>query len=105
MGQALNGKSQIEEMAAYRERLDTERKSREGKIDKERVAQEEKLRAIHEQEIKRMSDELEVVRKKEEAAMEAKMQAIDRQKKEAEKKVNDESGNMDKREKERILAE
>eukprot|EP01006_Ploeotia_vitrea_P026898 TRINITY_DN59815_c0_g3_i1.p2 TRINITY_DN59815_c0_g3~~TRINITY_DN59815_c0_g3_i1.p2 ORF type:complete len:1157 (-),score=209.00 TRINITY_DN59815_c0_g3_i1:3519-6989(-) len=103
--QAINGKTQIEEMAEYRDRLEAERKAREEKMEAERLEREEELRKSHEAEIARMEEELRKDKERQEAAMEVKRQAIERQKAEAEKKALDEAGTLDKKEKERILAD
>ena len=103
--QALNGKSQIQEMADYRERLERERKEREEKMELERHEQEDKLRKQHEAGLLKMEEELRVQKEKTEAAMDVKRQAIERQKEEAEKKALDEAGTMNKQEKDKILAE
>jgi hypothetical protein len=99
----MTGKSRQDELIEYRNRLETEKKQAEKKMQAEREANEAKLRSEHQKGLDMVKEKLEADRKKEEAVIEEKRKLLLRQKKEFEKKQADESGKLNVQEKQRIL--
>ena len=99
----MSGVSKEDELIAYRNRLEAEKKATEKKLLAEREANEAKLRSEYQANLEQVREKLDNDRKKEEAEIEEKKKQLFRQKKEFEKKQADESGRLNQKEKQRIL--
>jgi hypothetical protein len=100
-----SSKSQAEELEAYRQLVESEKKLREEKLAVERKEIEERLRQQHDSQVQQMQEELQRDMAKTEASYEAEKKALLERKEQMEREAADEKGVLDIKEKERILSE
>jgi hypothetical protein len=101
---SATGKSQIEEMAEYRSRLEQEKKAREEQMQRERHETEAKLREQMAADMERMQQQLAEDQRRAELEFDKRRLEVQKQREELERKQAEERGALDQQEKERILA-
>lgn len=101
--QQAAGKSQEEELRAYRERIEEEKRARAAELERERRETEERLRAQLQSEVDKIQQEIDEQQRKAEAEFERRKREVERQREELQKKQTAEMGEMDKAEKARIM--
>jgi len=102
--QEAGGKSQEEELLAYKARIEEEKRAREEEIAKERADTEQKLRDKMKEDMEKIQSAMAEEQKKAEAEFERKKKEVEKQREELQKKHADEKGEIDKAEKARILS-
>jgi hypothetical protein len=102
--QSSTGRTQEEELLAYRKKIEDERRAREEAIQREREQTEQRLREQHEAEVRKIAEDLEAEKRKAEAEYERKKREMDRQKEEMDRRQQNEMGEMDIAQKAKILS-
>jgi hypothetical protein len=102
--QSSTGRTQEEELLAYRKKIEDERRAREEAIQREREQTEQRLREQHEAEVRKIAEDLETEKRKAEAEYERKKREMDRQKEEMDRRQQNEMGEMDIAQKAKILS-
>jgi len=101
--QSSTGKTQEEELNAYKEKIEAEKKQREQELLRERNDTEQQMRLKLQEDLQKIQSNMEEEQKKAEVEIERKKRELARQREEMEKKSQNEMGEIDKAEKERIL--
>eukprot|EP00981_Chlorochromonas_danica_P012180 scaffold4601_cov146-Ochromonas_danica.AAC.2 len=101
--QKASGVSQEEALAAYKARIESEKRAREEALNKERIESEAALRAKLQEDMAKIQKDLEEEQKKAEAEFDRKRQEMERQKEELRKKQEQDMGTLDHLEKQRIM--
>ena len=105
LAKAGGGLSQIEEMAAYRARLENDKKAREEAARIEREEKEREMRQKMADEMLALQQQLAEDQRKAEEEFALRKAEVMKQREELEKKSADEKGELNQQEKDRIIAE
>ena len=105
LAKAGGGLSQIEEMAAYRARLENDKKAREDAARIERDEKEREMRQKMADEMLALQQQLAEDQRKAEEEFALRKAEVLKQREELEKKSADEKGELNQQEKDRIIAE
>ena len=98
-----DGKSALEQMEEYKQKLEREKQTRLERFEKERAETESKLQQEHEAEMEKMKNTLEEEKKKVDEEYNRKRQEFMKQREEIDKKSNVEESELQDLEKKRIL--
>jgi len=101
--QNSTGKTQEEELHAYKEKIEAEKRQREGELLRERNETEQQMRLKLQEDLQKIQSNMEEEQKRAEVEIDRKKRELARQREEMEKKSQNEMGEIDKAEKERIL--
>jgi hypothetical protein len=102
--QNSTGRTQEEELVAYKAKIEEEKKAREAGIAKEREETEKNLRDAMQAEMKKIQDDLEEEQRKGEAEFQKLKSEMERQKEEMIKKHDEEENSIQAAEKARIMS-
>lgn len=101
--QNSTGKTQEEELHAYKEKIEAEKRQREEELLRERNETEQLMRLKLQEDLQKIQSNMEEEQKRAEVEIDRKKRELARQREEMEKKSHNEMDEIDKAEKERIL--